>query len=171
MPYKFTFSSPINAPTSGGFFASVSIPTNAGDTVVVFDKLTGTTNTAWEKWSDNSWHDMKSSWGGTRNFNLAILPIIDCATGVKENTFLSSAVNLFPNPSNGNFNVITTFATSQNIEITVYNMLGQNVYSNKIDNATQNVYEVDLSKRASGFYLVEIKSGSEKVVKRMMVSK
>lgn len=171
MPYKFTFPSPINAPTSGGFFASVSIPNNAGDTVVVFDKLTGTTNTAWEKWSDNSWHDMKTAWGGSRNFNLAILPIIDCATGVKENSVLNNAVNLFPNPSNGNFNVITTFASSQNIEITVYNMLGQNVYSNKLNNVSQTVHEVDLKNQSGGVYLVEVKSGTEKVVKRMVLSK
>ncbi|MBA2613327.1 MAG: T9SS type A sorting domain-containing protein [Bacteroidetes bacterium] len=170
-PYKFTFSSPINAPTSGGFFASVSIPSSAGDTVVIFDKLTGTSNTAWEKWADNSWHDMKTSWGNVRNFNLAILPIIDCATGVKENTFLSSAINLFPNPSNGNFSVITTFANSQNIEIKVYNMLGQTVYTNKINNVKQNMIDVDLSGQAGGLYLVEINNGQEKVIKRMMFNK
>ncbi|MEO6305664.1 MAG: T9SS type A sorting domain-containing protein [Bacteroidia bacterium] len=171
MPYKFTFSSPISAPTSGGFFASVTIPNTSGDTVVVFDKLTGTSNTAWEKWSTGAWHDMKSSWGGSRNFNLAILPIIDCATGVKENSFLNSAVNLYPNPSNGNFNIITTFAHSQSIDVTVYNMLGQPVYSNKLNNVTQNVYEVDLSNQSGGVYLVEINNGTEKIVKRMVLSK
>ncbi len=171
MPYKFTFSSPVNAPVSGGFFASVTIPNTAGDTVVVFDKMTGTTNTAWEKWSNNSWHDMKTAWGGSRNFNLAILPIIDCATGLNENSVLNNAVNLFPNPSSGNFNVITTFANSQNIEITVYNMLGQNVYSNKLNNVSQAVHEVDLGNQSGGVYLVEVKNGSEKVVKRMVLNK
>jgi len=171
MPYKFTFSTPLNAPTSGGFYASVSIPNNAGDTVAIFDKLTGTTNTAWEKWSDNSWHDMKTAWGGSRNFNLAILPIIDCATGVKENAVLNNAVNLFPNPSNGNFNVVTTFANSQSIEITVYNMLGQNVYSNKLNNVSQTIHEVDIRNQSAGVYLVEIKNGTEKVVKRMVLNK
>lgn len=171
MPYKFTFSSPVNAPTSGGFFASVTIPNNAGDTVAIFDKLTGSSNTGWEKWSDNTWHDMKTAWGGSRNFNLAILPIIDCATGVKENSVLNNAVNLFPNPSNGNFNVITTFANSQNIEITVYNMLGQNVYSNRLNNISQTVHEVDLKNQAGGVYLVEVKCGTERVVKRMILNK
>ncbi|MBA3681464.1 MAG: T9SS type A sorting domain-containing protein [Bacteroidetes bacterium] len=171
MPYKFIFSSPVNAPTSGGFFASVTLPNIPGDTVVVFDKMTGSSNTGWEKWSDNSWHDMKTAWGGTRNFNLAILPIIDCATGVRENSVLNNAVSLFPNPSNGNFNVITTFATSQNIVITVYNMLGQNVYSNKLNNVSQTIHEVDLKNQAGGVYLVEVKSGTEKVVKRMILNK
>ncbi len=172
MPFKFTLPTPVNAPTSGGFYASVTIPSNASDTVAIFDKLTGSTNTAWEKWSDNSWHDMKIAWGGSRNFNLAILPIIECDNvGIKESSVFSNAINLFPNPSNGNFNIVTTFANSQNIDVTVYNMLGQAVYSNKISNATQNVYQVDLGNQASGVYLVEIKSGTEKVVKRMMLSK
>ena len=78
---------------------------------------------------------------------------------------------MYPNPSNGNFNVITTFANSQNIEITVYNMLGQNVYSNKLNNVSQTVHEVDLKNQAGGVYLVEVKNGNERVVKRMVLSK
>jgi hypothetical protein len=171
MPYKFVFSTPITAPTSGGFFASVSIPNTPNDTVAIFDKLTGTSNTAWEKWSDDTWHDMKISWGGSRNFNLAILPIIDCSVGIKENSILNNNINLFPNPSNGNFNVITTLPNSQTLEVTVYNLLGQAVYYNKVNNVRQNVIEVNLNEQSGGLYLVEINNGQEKIVKRMMLSK
>ncbi len=172
MPYKFNFTTPVGVPTSGGFFASVVLPTGAGDTVAIFDKLTGTTNTAWEKFSDNSWHDMKTSWGGSRNFNLAILPVVECAlAGVKENSVLHNNISLFPNPSNGNFNIVTTLPNSQNIEVTVYNMLGQRVYTNKVNNVKQNMIEIDLHNQAGGVYLVEINNGSEKVVKRMVINK
>lgn len=172
MPFKFTFAIPISAPASGGFFASVGIPGTANDTVAIFDKLTGTTNTAWEKWSDNSWHDMKIAWGGNRNFNLAILPIIECgAVGVKENSVLNNSINLFPNPSNGNFSVITTLPNSQNLDVTVYNIFGQAVYSSKHQNVKQNVFEINLNDAATGIYFVEINNGKEKLVKKLILSK
>jgi len=172
MPYKFTFSTPIAAPLSGGFFASVSIPTTPNDTVAIFDKLTGTSNTAWEKWSDNSWHDMKIAWGGSRNFNLAVLPIIECGVlGVNETSILNSSINLFPNPSNGNFSVITTFANSQTIDVTVYNIFGQSVYSNKHYNVKQTVLDVNMNNQAAGIYFVEINNGKDKIVRKLVVSK
>lgn len=172
MPYKFTFATPIAAPASGGFFASVSIPNTPNDTVVIFDKLTGTTNTAWEKWSDNSWHNMKIAWGGSRNFNLAILPIIECGVlGVKEASVLNSNVNLFPNPSNGHFSVITTFPNAQTVDVTVYDIFGQTVYFNKHDSIKQTVIDVNLNNQAAGIYFVEINNGKEKAVKKLVLSK
>jgi hypothetical protein len=172
MPYKFTFATPIAAPASGGFFASVSIPNTPNDTVVIFDKLTGTTNTAWEKWSDNSWHNMKIAWGGSRNFNLAILPIIECGVlGVKEVSVLNSNVNLFPNPSNGHFSVITTFPNAQTVDVTVYDIFGQTVYFNKHDSIKQTVIDVNLNNQAAGIYFVEINNGKEKAVKKLVLSK
>jgi hypothetical protein len=172
MPYKFTFVTPIAAPASGGFFASVSIPTTPNDTVAIFDKMTGTTNTAWEKWSDNGWHDMKIAWGGSRNFNLAILPIIECgAVGLKENSILNSNISLFPNPSNGNFSVITTFPNSQTIDVNVYDVFGRTVYSNKHYNIKQTVIDVTMNEQAAGIYFVEINNGIDKTVKKLVLSK
>ena len=170
MPYKFVFTTPINAP-AGGFFASVTVPNISGDTVAILNKKSSTTNTAWEKWSDNSWHDMNVSWGGGF-YNLAILPIIECgAVSVNENTILKNTINLFPNPSSGVFNIITTFSTQQNIQITVHNMLGQLVYVNKVYDLKQNDFELNLNNQPNGVYYVEINNNVEKIVKRVIINK
>ena len=172
MPFKFTFASPIPAPSSGGFFASVVLPTSANDTVAILDKRTGTSNTAWEKWSDNSWNSMKVAWGNVRNYNLAILPIIECGpAGYRTSTILSDAINIFPNPSTGNFNVVTTFATAQNIDVKVYNILGQIIYSDKKKEMSTGNTEINLSDQTSGIYFVELTAGQEKITKRILIDK
>ncbi len=170
MPYKFIFSTPVGAPNAGGFFASVTIPNITGDTVAILNKKSSTNNTAWEKWSDNNWYSMSSSWGS--NYNLAILPIIECgAVGIKENSILKNNINLFPNPTSGNFSIITTFLKQQTIDVIVYNMMGEPIYSTKINDAKQNVIDINLSNQLNGIYLVEIGNGIEKLIKRVVINK
>jgi Secretion system C-terminal sorting domain len=150
----------------------VVLPTSANDTVAILDKRTGTSNTAWEKWSDNSWNSMKVAWGNVRNYNLAILPIIECGpAGYRTSTILSDAINIFPNPSTGNFNVVTTFATAQNIDVKVYNILGQIIYSDKKKEMSTGNTEINLSDQTSGIYFVELTAGQEKITKRILIDK
>ena len=170
MPYKFNFANPVSVNQYGGFFVSVVLPTDVGDTVVIMDENSANTNTAWEKWDDNSWHDMKTAWGGFRNFNLAILPILECAVvGVKENSLLKEGITLFPNPTNGNFAVITNLMYSQDIKIRIYNSLGKSVFSESINNVKENKIDVDMSEHANGIYFVEINNGREKVSKKLIL--
>lgn len=171
MPYKFTFSSPITISQSG-FFASVVLPTSANDTVAILDKRTNTSNTAWEKWNDNTWHDMKSAWGGSRNYNLAILPVIECGpVGIKKNSLLYSAVDLFPNPSNGDFTIVTTLPTVQTLKVNVYTMMGQLVYQQLIEQAKQNLIEIKMQDQSPGIYFVQLDNGNEKIVKRVVLAR
>jgi len=174
MPYKFVFTTPIAAPQFDGFYASVVLPTLLGDTVSIMDENTAVTNTAWEKWSDmnTTWHNMKEAWGNTRNFNLAILPVIECGpVGLKENSLLSKNVDLFPNPISGNFTIITNLPYSQSITVQVYNLLGEVVYREQIDQARQSAIEVNMPGRPNGIYFVEVNNGQEKVVKRLVIAK
>lgn len=172
LPYKFNFSTNISVPQSGGFFASVVLPTIAGDTVAIIDKRTGTANTAWEKWADNTWEDMKTAWGGKRNYNLAILPVIECGpVGIKKNSLLYNGIDIFPNPSNGDFTLITSLTSSQNLVIHVYNILGEIVYTETMQQAKQNLLEIKMSDSPTGIYFVEVNNGEEKIVKRIIISK
>ncbi len=173
MPYKFNFNVPVPAPASGGFYASVTLPNSAGDTVAIMDKSTGTFNTAWEKWSDGSWHDMKTAWGNSRNFNLAILPVVDCGpVGIKEekSAMLDQNITLFPNPTSGNFHIVTTLPSLQKLSLRVYNVLGQTVLDRQMGAVKQDVLDIDLGGHPAGVYFVELSNGSEKTVKRLLLS-
>ena len=129
----------------------------------------------YEKWSgapvNQDWYEMKTAWGGI-NYNLAILPIMQCSTpsGIKTTDF-SNAIMLYPNPSNGELSLITTFATNQNIEVTINNVMGQLMGSSKHNNVTNEVFNLDLKNYSNGVYFVTINNGNEKIVKRIILNK
>lgn len=163
MPYKFSFSSPVPVPSSGGFFASMGIPNTAGDTVSVMDKATGTINTAWEKWSDNSWHDMKTAWGNVRSFNLAILPIIECGpVGLEEKKMQSDVFSLYPNPGNGQVLLSVERLLDQNIHIRVYDLFGKEILNTELKHESDKLHTLDLSGEKPGVYFIQAETASGK---------
>ena len=169
IPYKYTFSAPVSAPAAG-FFLSVVTPTVAGDTAAIFNDFNSATGNSWELWSDNSWHDMNTAWGGLTN-NMAIFPLITCSTKLTDYNSLSNNVSVMPNPSNGLFNVVIALPTVQDIKIEVTNMLGQSVYTNSMKSFNTGVIPVDLSDNTNGVYFLTVTNGTEKNVQRIVLTK
>ncbi len=170
-PYRYLLASPVNAPATNGFFASITVPTAAGDTAVIMDDASVAAGTNWELWSDNSWHSISVAWGGY-DASMAILPEIQCAvTGINKNSVLDANVSLHPNPSTGMVNIIATLPNSQNLEISVHNSLGQLISNSKHSGVTSNVFNMDLTDYSNGVYFVTINNGEEKIVKRLILSK
>jgi hypothetical protein len=169
IPYKYTFTAPVAAPGTG-FYLSVTTPTTAGDTAVVLNDFHATTNTSWEMFDDNSWHDMNVSWGGLKN-NMAIFPIITCSTKLTEYNSLTNNINIMPNPSNGIFNVLMTLPTMQDITVNVSNMLGQTVYSTSYKSLMNDLINIDLSDKNQGVYFITVTNGTDKNVQRVIIAK
>jgi PKD repeat protein len=171
-PFKYTLTTPVNAPTTNGFFASVTTPTAAGDTAVIMDDGSLAAGTNWELWSDNSWHSISVAWSGY-DASMAILPVIQCGTitAIGNNSILNTNISLHPNPSNGIVNVITTLPSSQNLDITVSNALGQVISATKHSDISNNVLTIDLNSYSSGVYFVTFNNGQEKIVKRVILNK
>ena len=170
--YKYTLATPIAAPATNGFFASIKVPTVAGDTAVIMDDQNAAAGTNWEYWSDNTWHDLSVAWGGLTS-SMAILPVMQCATvtAVNNNSVLEANVNLYPNPSNGLVNIIATLPNVQNLDITISNTLGQLISVTKHTGVTNNVFTLDLNSYGNGVYFVTINNGQEKIVKRVILNK
>jgi hypothetical protein len=170
-PFRYILPSPVNAPATNGFFASITLPTAAGDTAVIMDDGSLVTGTNWEYWSDNTWHNLSVAWGGY-DASMAILPEMQCAvTGINKNSVLDANVSLHPNPSNGLVNIVATLPNSQSLEISVHNSLGQLISSTKHVGVTSNVFTMDLSNYSNGVYFVTINNGEERIVKRLILSK
>jgi hypothetical protein len=170
-PYRYILPTPVNAPATNGFFASVTIPTAAGDTAVIMDDGSLLTGTNWELWSNNSWHNISTAWGGY-DASMAILPEMQCGvTAINKNSVLDANVSLHPNPSNGLVNIVATLPNSQSLEISVHNSLGQLISSTKHTGVTSNVFTMDLNEYSNGVYFVTINNGEEKIVKRLILSK
>lgn len=91
---------------------------------------------------------------------------INSVVGIAENQ-LASDVKVYPNPSNGVFNV--ELLNNQNVTVSVINALGQDVTGAlKMSNAVQ---QIDLSNQANGTYLIMINNGSATVSKVITINK
>jgi hypothetical protein len=67
-------------------------------------------------------------------------------------------VKLYPNPNNGRFQIAISQQLSANSQIEIYNMLGQEVYSNSYQPIaiSHQLMNIDLSSEPSGIYLYRV---------------
>ncbi len=81
------------------FYAGFILPQAAGDTLVVWGNTDGDTNpgTAWDLFSDNTWHPFNESGSWEINIALGIHPVVEYVTGIDDHP-ADFGMNLFPNP-------------------------------------------------------------------------
>jgi hypothetical protein len=172
--FLYSFATPIVAPATNGFFASVVIPTTAGDTAVIYNSPASTIDYGWEKWSDNSWNSISGAWGASLKGNLSIYPVL-CGnlitTGISKNLGLSKDVTIMPNPSTGLVNVSVALANSQDLTLTVTNALGQVIVNNNYSSVLTEVISLDLTNQSNGVYFVTVSNGKDKMVQRLILNK
>jgi hypothetical protein len=80
-----------------------------------------------------------------------------------------SIVSIYPNPTNGLFNVELTLTATQNVTMKVFNVLGKVVVEKSFTNISSGIYSIDLSTEAAGLYFVEVASPTSKTVKKINV--
>ena len=92
---------------------------------------------------------------------------VQMTIGVTENE-LSRSLNIFPNPSTGEFTIAFDLEKAQDITISVVDALGREI-SNEIiaraEGATQ--HKLDLTNQARGLYFVKITAGENTIVKKI----
>lgn len=79
--------------------------------------------------------------------------LYSCSTGMNEN-LSGSIINAYPNPSSGVLSIIIK-NVSANVEVEIFTMLGESIYSIQINSEKA---DIDLSKQAKGIYFYQIKS-------------
>lgn len=175
IPYKFSFITPKAIPPTG-FYASVTVPPgNTGDSLRIFsNSKTGLINdsSAWVLNSNNNWKTLRSF--KKSKVQLGILPLVSCRpiVGIEENTqSLMSNINIAPNPNNGVFNLIFTLTNPSDVVINIYNTLGQNLGKQNITNVQNNLFEINLSDKPNGVYFIEVSTTTERISKKIIVSK
>ncbi len=88
--------------------------------------------------------------------------VADVLTGIFANAPSTASLSVFPNPSHGSFSIaLKNFQLGNQVEVTVYNFLGQKVKSITAESAVNNQINVNTAGLEQGMYLVEVKSGSE----------
>ena len=99
--------------------------------------------------------------------------LTDCQTecfNVSINEVGLEKLMVFPNPSKGVFNINFISKITQNVNIKVVNMLGENIFSDRlIDFSGKYTQNIDLSNYAEGFYFLEIVTQQGTVNKKLIL--
>ncbi len=84
------------------------------------------------------------------------------------NFSLDNALEVYPNPNNGVFNIKFT-PTSNNVEVAVFDIRGRSIY-NKAYSISQTFNEsINIGNVQSGIYLLNVKDGTRTVTKKIIV--
>lgn len=126
-------------------------------------------------WIEIQNHHVSVKHGVTGCENAANLTIVfdfnECAIGVPENGFeVLTAVDLHPNPNNGNFN-LTVNETINDLAIHVLDVSGRTVYSDKWSGSFYAGYhkQTNIDQIEKGLYFIHLKSGNMSSVLKMVV--
>ncbi len=156
----FSFSSAPSAP--GSFYLGVRwTGFTSTDSIAIYTSTDRGSNTAWERWSDNTWHSYTDANGWDFvGLSHVIFPVLcPTATDVNEETNWAG-VSVFPNPTDGNINVYLKLKNNDDVAIRVFNTVGQFVTGQSVNNTPGGTYNLDLAGQAPGIYFVEVKSGN-----------
>lgn len=77
--------------------------------------------------------------------------------------------SIYPNPNTGNFTVNFTSQSSNAIEILVHDIRGREVYMKSYNNSPLFNQMIELTNVESGIYLVTVKDGERKEVKKIII--
>ena len=102
---------------------------------------------------------------GTPQFNIEIDP--DAVVNVNE-VLQDDEIRIFPNPNDGNFNILFEKPVWENLDLKMYNVHGQLILEKNLDRGAFN-FEVQTPSVAAGIYFVKIETTNEFLVKRIIV--
>lgn len=81
-----------------------------------------------------------------------------------------TGVQVFPNPSKGEFKVRLIDQTGDNVSITVTNVVGQVVRQFDVNPAVQQVTAIDLTGETQGIYFVKVMNGEKSTIRKVVLS-
>ena len=76
---------------------------------------------------------------------------------------------LFPNPNSGNFTIQFNSTSSNDINVSVYDLRGRSIFEKQYANTGLFNQNIQLNNLQAGIYLVTVKDGDKKVVKKIVI--
>lgn len=88
--------------------------------------------------------------------------------GVDAQKAIEDVVNVYPNPSNGLISIDLKGLLAENVQIEVFNQIGQSVY-NAVYSESKSVFEIDLRGMTAGVYTIKLISNGQVISKRVVL--
>jgi hypothetical protein len=89
---------------------------------------------------------------------------IDDHVSIKEEE-LNNSISIYPNPSNGEFNLVINNPSIDNAKIEIFDVYGRLIF---IKNVTSKINSINLSEFSSGIYTVKISANNQISTKRII---
>lgn len=125
-----------------------------------FNYTNSTIDFVWARRS-SAGYGMNNHGGGNRGYSTSVA--LSTTLGIED--FSLNASSIYPNPSNGVFNVETKTGLDK---INVYSQTGSLLKAIQISDKSNNA-ELDLKDLQKGFYLIELQNGLEKTWKKIIL--
>ncbi len=152
-----------------------------GDDFGVYFSPDGGAN--WESFSDGLPEaviamDLKISvqdrmlWVATHGNGTYRTDLVPVSTPVEEVTVhISDMVRIYPNPNNGQFNIDTRGFESGNVDVSIYNQIGQRVWSQQLESTSNNRINLSgIDQITSGIYFISVRQSDKAVTQRLIIS-
>ncbi|MBL0096506.1 MAG: T9SS type A sorting domain-containing protein [Bacteroidetes bacterium] len=164
-----------NIPVSGDIYVGVEFGYNAGDTLAIIHCADGNiaVGTAYERWSDNTWHPYSLAQPNGWGINVAhlMLPVICPLVGIGENN-ASFELSIYPNPAGSTMNVmLPNLQIKSDVQFTVLNMLGGRVSSVTKPFASNGIYLLDVNELSQGFYFLEVRTKEGRRLEKIQIAR
>lgn len=91
--------------------------------------------------------------------------------GINELGSVFSAVQISPNPSNGNFNLKLVANETSAVIVKVFNLQGQQVYANTINAVAgqASIQSIQLNNAAAGIYILQVQANDALITEKLIV--
>ena len=110
-------------------------------------------------------------WDDTwENSAFSFLLTFDATTSVADDN-LGQHVSISPNPATDVLNLDMNFEKTNDLNVQIFNNIGQAVFSKKLPNILRGVETLDLSHLKTGVYIVEISDGNIRTNKKLVISR
>jgi len=80
----------------------------------------------------------------------------------------SRYLNIYPNPARNSFNIETNFENNKDLNIMLFNIVGDKVYENNFRNISSQNINIDISEFPVGLYFIRISTNEESITKKII---
>lgn len=95
--------------------------------------------------------------------------IISVTVGISDLNNPNAGMLVFPNPSNGNFNISFTDVINMDVNVSIRNLVGQEVLSKDLNLTNDHVENFNLVNLESGVYILTVNNGTGTYSNRIIV--